>query len=79
MNDILKTELIGKHWKELSSEVQEKLLKNANTIDESTGNNVENGGCMVYFMGGLIATNGRVRNGKIAICNNAVIYKCNYI
>ena len=63
----------GMKWGELTTSEKEELLKNANCIDGETGNNVEDGECIVdlteeYSVGGNII------DDEIIIDDNAIIY-----
>ena len=68
--------LKGKIWLELSKEDQEKLLRKANTIDASTGNEIRTKGeCTVDFEGTNFSIAGFINDdGEIIIDGTAIFY-----
>ena len=67
-------DLLGKTWSQLTEEQKEILLKEANPVDGSTGNNMtENGECIIDFSNGLSIA-GSVFDDEIVINENSILY-----
>ena len=64
---------LGKIWKELSKAEQKELLSNANAIDGESGNNIDNGECIIDLTENLSIA-GRVEDGEIIPYGESVIY-----
>jgi hypothetical protein len=64
---------LGKKWNELSEVEQKELLSRANAIDGATGNNIDNGECIIDLTENLSIA-GRVEYGEITIEDEAIIY-----
>ena len=65
--------LKGMRWGELTGEMQEELLRNANCINAATCENVEDGECIVDLTDDLSII-GEVKDGEIIIDANSIIY-----
>ena len=64
---------LGKKWNELKEVEQKELLSKANAIDGITGNNIDNGECIIDLTENLSIV-GRVEYGEITIEDEAIIY-----
>ena len=64
---------LGKKWNELKEVEQKELLSKANTIDGITGNNIDNGECIVDLTESLSVA-GRVEDGEIIPYDESIIY-----
>jgi len=65
---------IGKKWGELSDDIRNELLKNCNCVDGITGNDTENGECIVDLTDNL-SVSGFIKDFEELIINDdAVIY-----
>ena len=65
--------LVGIRWGELSKEKRSSLLKNATCIDGKTGNNVNDGECIIDLTDTLSVC-GNIIDGEVVINDNALIY-----
>lgn len=68
-----KEELKGMKWGELTEQIQEELLSNANCVNAETCESVENGECIVDLTDNLSVA-GKVKDYEIIIDNESVIY-----
>lgn len=64
---------VGKKWGDLTEELRGKLLQNANCVDGETGNNVDDGECIVD-LNETISVAGKIEDMEIVIDDEAVIY-----
>ena len=64
---------LGKKWNELTEIEQIKLLSKANAINGKTGNNIDNGECIVDLTDNLSIA-GKVEDGEIILHGEAIIY-----
>ena len=65
--------IIGKKWNELTEVEQKELLSKANAIDGATGNDIDNGECIIDLTENL-SISGRVEDGLIFINTESIIY-----
>lgn len=69
--------LIGIKWRELKEETKEWFLERCNCVDGVTGNDVNEGECIIDLDFNL-SIQGMIKDGEIIISNEAVIYNpCN--
>ena len=73
MNKGESTMIKGKKWGELKENQKNMLLSRANCVDGVTGNNVQEGECIVDLTDELSVA-GTLVDGEIVIDDEAVIY-----
>ena len=67
------SKLVGVKWGSLEKETQDWLLKECNCIDGSTGNNTDDGDCIVDLTEDLSIV-GKIVDGELIIDDNEKIY-----
>lgn len=67
------SKLVGVKWGSLEKETQDWLLKECNCIDGSTGNNIDDGDCIVDLTEDLSIV-GKIVDGELIIDDNEKIY-----
>lgn len=70
------SKLVGMEWRKLSEETRNSLLEGASCIDGETGNEVNEGECIVDLTDNLSVA-GRIEDFEIVIDDNAIIYDPN--
>lgn len=67
------SKLVGIKWGRLEKETQDWLLEDCNCVDGRTGNNIDDGECIVDLTEDL-SVPGKIVDGELVIDDNAKIY-----